>query len=570
MNNNKLYFLIIGITGFFVFFNSLLNGFVFDDLWQIQNNTKIHSLQNIPSIFVGSTFGYFKGEEPQANLYYYYKPLMSVSFALIYSLFGATPFYFHLAQVLLHILNATLIFLLFSRFFQKKLSLFLSLIFLIHPINAEVVNYIATLQDVLFLLFGLFCLYFFIIKTESEAKFKKSYYIPIYLLLLASVLSKESGILFLIIIPFYALIFAKKRFIPSLFVSFCSLISYLYLRLFIGHVDFNPVRFLPIAEADFTTRLINIPKMILFYLQTFFFPKDIYFQPMWLVKATTLENFYIPLFLVIVFMIVVFSVGIITWKNKSLFKIYFFLLGWFLIGLIIHLNIIPLDGTVNNRWFYFPMVGLLGIFGIVFNKLVIKNNNLKISLSMIACIILIMLGFRTLVHNVNWYSTYSLASTDPDTNNYFIQQNLGIELFYQKRYSEAKRAFIRSTTLFPNSSALSSLGVIYMLEGNLKESEKYLYKAMKYDTLDAYQNLAYVLLKNHKPNEAKIILKKGLNISSNNSQLWIFLIFAEYQTGYMKEATQAAYKAYTLSPNSVNQKTYEQLKNNQPIDNLFK
>ena len=254
----------------------------------------------------------------------------------------------------------------------------------------------------------------------------------------------------------------------------------------------------------------------------------------------------------------------------SLFKFYLFLLGWFFIGITAHLNIIPLDGTVNNRWFYFPFIGLLGIFGIGFSLFNIKKENIKIFLTISAIIIITLLGFRTLIHNPDWYSTYSLASADPDKNNYFIQQDLGIELYNRNKIDEAKKAFIRSNNLFPNPTALSSLGVLYMGQNDPKKAEESLYSAVKYNTLDAYVNLAFILSKNHKSLEAKNIINKGLKSYPKNNQLWILLALAEYNLKNYKEATQAAYKAYSLSPNSANQDVYNRLKNNLPIDNLFK
>ena len=313
--NNKNYIQIIIALGFIVYSNSLFNGFAFDDLWQIQNNTKVHSLSSIPSIFIGSTFGYVNPGDQPTNLFYYYKPFMTLGFNLIYAISGATPFSFHFVQILMHILVSILIFKLFSRYFQKKLSLFLSLVFLVHPINTETVDYIAAFQDVLFTFFGLICLYYFIRKTEFEVKFKKTYYLLIYALLFSSMLSKESGILFLALLPLYSIIFVRKKIIPIIPISFLTLLSYLYLRFAIGNVGFNPVRFIPIAEANLLTRIINIPKMFFYYLSTLFFPKDIFFQPMWLIKNITFKDFYLPLTIDLVFIAAILMLGFITWKK---------------------------------------------------------------------------------------------------------------------------------------------------------------------------------------------------------------------------------------------------------------
>src|SRR5258706_11096652 len=97
---------IIIILGFLVYFNTLFGGFVWDDLLQIRLNSFVQSLNNIPLFFHHSTFT-FDGRTLHGM---YYRPLMMVSFTLIYSLFGLQPFFFHLLQISLFIINSILVF----------------------------------------------------------------------------------------------------------------------------------------------------------------------------------------------------------------------------------------------------------------------------------------------------------------------------------------------------------------------------------------------------------------------------------------------------------------------------
>lgn len=88
--------------GFLLYFNSLFNGFVWDDEELIVNNSQVHSLANLPAFLSGSTFNP-GGASQLSGLYY--KPLMTISFSALYTLFGPNPFFFHLFQLLLHIAN---------------------------------------------------------------------------------------------------------------------------------------------------------------------------------------------------------------------------------------------------------------------------------------------------------------------------------------------------------------------------------------------------------------------------------------------------------------------------------
>lgn len=142
---------IIIILGLLVYFISFFNGFVGDDIGQTIDNPNIQSIQTIPYLFSQGTFNDQNGQSVN-----YYKPIVSVAYAMIYLFTKDNAFGFHLFQVLLHIINAICIFIIFSYFLKKGLALALSLVFLLHPINTETVVYISDLQEVLFVWTGCF------------------------------------------------------------------------------------------------------------------------------------------------------------------------------------------------------------------------------------------------------------------------------------------------------------------------------------------------------------------------------------------------------------------------------
>lgn len=130
------------VIGILVFANMLFNEFLWDDLEYIINNPQIHSfnIQFLIDSFRGSLFN--SGGE--------YRPITAIYFMLLYSVFGSSSFFYHILQVCLHITNSILVFVLFKKFFSSKLSFFVSIIFLIHPIQIEAVSYIASSGNPLF------------------------------------------------------------------------------------------------------------------------------------------------------------------------------------------------------------------------------------------------------------------------------------------------------------------------------------------------------------------------------------------------------------------------------------
>lgn len=561
---------IIIIVGFVVFFNTLFNGFVWDDVGQIINNTRAHSIQNIASFFTGGTFDPGNNIDELAGSYY--KPFMTIFFSLIYSIFGQNAFYFHFVQITLHIINTILVFILFSHFFSKKLSLFLSLVFLIHPMNVESVVYISALQDVLFFFFGMLGTIFIFKIISPERKSSLYPLITVFLLFVFSLLSKETGILFIVIAYIYIFLFHIKRFKQYFVAPLLSMGLYLGLRLFIGKIYFTSVHIAPIAASSMLERLTTIPKIILFYLYTFFIPINLSIGQMWVVRNFTVKDFFIPLMIISAFFLAILVFGVFIWKKKLLVSAYIFFVLWFLVGLGLHLQIFPLDMTVADRWFYFPMVGLLGIIGVVTNAIIIKHTKIRTItyILIIACIVIF--GLRSMVRNMNWNNSYSLFSHDILINkgNFYLQNKLGIELYLLGNNKGARDHFQQSINLLPTASAFSSMGLVFMREGNLPQAEKYLDKAIQVDShyYPAYHNRIYILLKANKFQRAMEVAQQASRIFPNNDQIWILLALAEYKVGHQQDAIQAITRAYNILPATYTKEVQNRIVKNQPIDDF--
>lgn len=567
LNTNKTVILIC-IIGFIVFGNTLVNGFVWDDYAFILNISSGHTL-NLVRLLGPNVF----------NLASYYRPIPAIYFALIYAVAHSHAFLYHLIQIILHIINTLLVFFLFRSLFNLKviendefdqeyfenlsgsqqikymrehghptkineaintyephsltLSLFLSLIFLVHPINVESVSYIASAPSELLFFFGMSALLLSINKNIIGPKI-----LFISGLTLLSLLSKETGFLFLLMILVFQILFYRKRILEFCLFEGIALAIYFFFRLEIGKVYSDKPLFtwpLPIGYISFLERIINIPAIFLYYIQTFFYPLRLSILQIWIVTHPTLQDFYLPLFIDILFFSITCFAGVYLYKyQKQYFKLYIFFFLWFYLSIGMLLQVVPLDLTVSDRWFYSSAVGLLGMFGTLFYAIarffnnqdtIILHKYKKIMSYITICgvIIIVLLSIRTIIRNTNYHDDLTLNTHDAQVkDNAELEYNIGDDLINQKKYKQAYPHLLRSVNLFPYVDNLQSFGVYYDRIGNVQKAKEYYYKSIEaskiasgynYDygqVIASYIYLGDLLLINHNYKEAANVSRMGL------------------------------------------------------------
>lgn len=553
--------LIIVFVGLLVFFNGLFNGFVVDDQSQILNNRLVHSVGNIPKLFSGSTF-YQGGNLGGVN----YRPLMTSSFALIYSLFGANSLPFHFVSLVFHILNTLLIFAVFRYFLPKIQAFLLALVFLVHPINSEVVYYISNLQDLLFLFFGLLALWIIQLTKSSKQGLLVS-----SLCLLFSFFSKETGLLFIPIILLFKYFFDKKFLATTIFYMSLAILLYLFLR-------FNALGLQAVPHGSsmvslgFAERLINVPAVIFFYLKTFIFPNELSYSWNWVVKNLDLQNFWVPLAAVLAAALLFFRAGLTVYdKSHNKFKVFVFFLVVFTASLILHIQIFPLDQTVADRWFYLPIIGLLGVIALFIDSYSKKYSSNPISFILI--IVIIILSVRTYSRGQDWKDEYTLSKHDSSisVDDFVIEDSLAFSLFKQEKYEEAKVHAQKSVGLNPNAFNVNLLGQIYLATGDLEKAEELYLRSIRLgDYYATYQNLVVLKLAYKEPKDAQEFTKKALNKFPNDPKLWLYYSVIEYKLDNLSAARIGIKKAYDLDSSDSNIiYVYSRLRNNQPLQINF-
>jgi len=501
---------IICIFGFFLFFNSLFNGFVWDDEEQIVASPVIRTITNLPLFFKGGSFntggmGSLTGS--------YYRPMMTLVFSLIYSIFGPMAFSFHLVQVLIYISSAVILFLVLSKLFAQKqttTSLLLSLVFLSHPFISETVFYAANMQDVLFFFFGITYFYIFISQRDSL-----KYKVSLFLLPLSALLSKETAILFGLISIFWAILFSKKQIINVISHWGLGTLIYVFMRLGIAKIPFAAHNINPSYELNFWERMGNIPMILFKSIQSIFFPtqNSLSINQQWVIGQINLSNFYLPMFFTAVIFV---SLIIIGAKIKN--KLYWLFFGWVLAGLMLHLQIIPLDTTFTGRFYYFAVAGFVGMIGTILTRTDLVN-----SLRWVLVAVIGVFSVITFMRSFDFRNGYSLYSHDIkyQPGNYNLENNFGVELYRIGELDAAAIHFEKSIKLNPVWwTAYNNLGAYKQGKGELVEAEMlYLASIQKGNYYLAYENYARILIIQKKYSQAKAFLENALKYFPLNPNL---------------------------------------------------
>lgn len=546
--------ILLFIVGFITYANSLFNSFVLEDRANILRNPSIQNFFNIPNLF----FHQVGGQESLG----YYRPILFTFYTFIYSIFGEFTFPYHFVQLLLQIGNSILFFILFKKYINKQIALVISILFLIHPINEETVVWIANLQDVLFVFFGLLSLHLLQRKILSTKNIILS-----NLLVLLSLFSKETGVLFVFLGFLYVYLYHKKDFWFYSFFTGIVGVTYAILRL-ASQIPFQKESLVPIMNLSLIERMIQMPNIIFYYLKTLVFPYNLVVYHSEVIREKTFVNFYLPLFSDIAFFsLLSFFIYKLIKKGHDK-KIVLFFTVWFLLGLLMHIQIIPLDFTVADHFFLFPLIGLLGLLGLFINQFDKKILNHKM-LTYLMFVVLILFFIRTVIRNFDWRDQKTLLSHDVKVsqNDYLLELVYTTELINENKLDEAFMHANKAISLYPESYlGWSSLGAIYYQKGIYYKAREAFEKSLTFGkNFGTYENLGLLLLKHGSLSEANKFLRNATVTFPNSKKLWYYRLISEYKSGNHDDALHASKNYYLLQQDQQSYAIYSYLLEKKPI-----
>src|SRR3989339_654558 len=464
--NPSLPVLILVIVCFsqFIYLTSLSNQFVYDDEFTIVTNYFVKTWNNFPLLF-NSDYFKLSGELS-------YRPIVTLSYFIDYTLWKLNPFGFHFTNTLLHTLNSVLLFFLLKRIFNCRTTSFITtIIFSCHPVLTEAVNAVSYREDLLAATFFIAAFLLYMKTSKDERSISPAYFTSVVCYLLG-IFSKEMAITLPLIIFLYELIFTKVQSLSYKLTRYytgyiLTTIFYLFMRFVVLH---NPVEsHVSYPGGSIFINFLTMSKVLASYIKLFFFPFNLcadYVIP----YSTSLSDtsFILSLLLLV-------AVIVITYKLFFYSKSQFFSVVWFFVTLLPVLNIVPIENIMAERYLCLPIIGFCMLIG---NLLVQRHNksgpfnNASITVILLV-LILAIFSFKTMKQNMVWTDQTVLWTNTAriSPKSFKAHNNLGNIYRNAGRLDEAIVELKYALSLYNDYiDAHNNLGVTYRKKGMLKEA----------------------------------------------------------------------------------------------------
>lgn len=378
-----------------------------------------------------------------------YHPLTTLTWAIEYNLYGPNPAPYHWFNIFLHLINTLLVFLLSFRLTKSLLpAALVALLFGIHPMHVESVAWVSERKDVLYTLFFLAALVSYS-KYLADRKQTKWYFIALVLFLFSLMSKSAAVVLPLVLLLFdyyYDRKFDKRAILEKAPFMLLSLLFGVIAYIAQQSVDAMN----PLTDYNIIDRILFVIYAFVYYLISAIVPFELSAVHLYPEKTgNMLPWFYYaaPLVLVVI--------GALIYKAKPFRKELIFGFLFFMINIILVVQIIPLGRSMlSERYTYVPYIGLFVIFALGWKKFAGSNNrrNKTIFNSIAVFFILLIFTFSYITWNRVgvWNNSESLFRDvmKKYPRSYFGYYYTAFALYENNSYQEALPLFDRSIELY--------------------------------------------------------------------------------------------------------------------------
>lgn len=541
-------FFIITLAGVLAYRNAFGTPFIFDDITQILENTKIQSLQ-WPWAFIENNR----------------RPLLYASLALNFHSGAFNPFTYHVFNLRVHILAGIMLFFLVRKTLllpviksglrdnANLLALASAVLWLLHPVHTQAVTYIIQRAESLMGLFFLSAMYC----SSQYLTSKRSFWlVAAGISALLAGLTKEVTLVLPLMVLFYDRTFISKDFRTAwkdhrplyTALSFTlAVMIYLYLttkpeeRLTAG---FGMQGMSPLVY------LINQPAVILHYAGLTLWPHDLVFDYEW--PPVTQLHVLLPSIVVLLSWVIVLAVAYRRYRGFS------FLLLSFLVLLLPSSSVIPLKDLIFEYRLYLSLscwaVASVLVLHFLTERFVNQRNRKAFFVVFVAAIALILGGLtyqRNKIYADEETVWHDVIRKQPFNARAF--NNLGEYLMRHGRDEEAKPYFLQALALntsYPD--VYVNLATVVGKEGHPEEAIEYAKQALALDPHFpvAENNWGSALSQMGRYSEAIPHFEKALELGFVKAGVLQNLGVAYANSGQPFKAVTALKKALDLSPGS--------------------
>lgn len=578
--DNKFYIIpVLAVLGFLIYSNTLLSPFIFDDYWYIKDNLKIRHIGNFLD-FSGTRY------------------LAFLTFAINYAVGKYNVFDYHLINILIHISNAVLVYLLASLTFETSLirrtcekngkrshgpsiALVASLLFVSHPLETEAVTYISQRFTSLASFFYLASLVLYIkskiVLEDNLGKRSKGWYLCYLGSLVsacAAMKTKEISFTLPFVIMFYEFVFfhetkaAGKKF--AYLTPLLLTLLIIPVSLFVPSGGDSVTSFLRSTQLkDLTTLsshdyLITEFRVIVTYLRLLAFPAGqslnhyfprfkSFFEPEVLLSFAFLSSVLLSALFLLVR----------SFKREEPYGIVIsFGILWFFVTLSIESSVIPILHVIFEHRVYLPSVGIFISFSTLLffvKDTCLERAGLKLLLSAAIIMIIAVNSCLTFKRNAVWKNeiTFWQDTIRGNPENEVSYNSLGAALNRAGRYDEAIKYIKMALKLEPSfTSAHNNLGNALAEIGKFDEAVESYRAAIRLEPDSAlyYCNLGIALGKSKRYDEASESFNTAIKLGGADEGAFYNLGYLMIQTGDFNKALEYLKRAVSADPD--NAKSY--------------
>lgn len=419
-----------------VYFNSVWNGFAYDDVPIILQNGRVHELSGLKSIWLTPYWPY------SGRMLGLYRPLAIFAYAVQWAIAGGGAWIFHATCVLLHAGVCVLVFLLLARFTGNQAATVGALVFAVHPVHTEAVANIVGQAE---MLAAAGVLGACVVYVSRPAGFSISWrrLSVVAALFLIALLAKEGaivlpGLLVLLDVVDGRVAIRKEDLrqyflhlgVPFLMIA-ATAFAYLTLRVdVLGSItgsDAGPS--LPYLREEH--RLLSAFRAWPEYIRLMFFPLDLSadYSP---AVVLPVESWTPMAVLGLALLVGVVGLAAVSlWRPATGFPA-----AWFLIAISPVANLFfPIGVLVAERTLYLPSVAVAAVASLVWHRRVRSRGAVRpVHAFPLVAIIILLMGIRTVVRNPDWKDTPTVmaALLRDHPESYRAQWSEGIRLLMEE------------------------------------------------------------------------------------------------------------------------------------------